>query len=149
MAGKGRDPIVELAGSSIEVYLYLLEKRGPAGVREVQRALGFRSPSTAKHHLERLVELGLAEKREGGYVALPPRGLLGEYLVIRGRLVPRSTVLTGFLASSTLAYILLPGRDPVASVVLAVATLLSAWNTYTLYKAIPRRRRSRPKPTGR
>ncbi len=141
MAGEEapRDPVAELAGSSLQVYLYLLEKGAPAGVREVQRALGFRSPSTARHHLERLVELGLARRVSGGYVAVRPSGFLGEYVVLRGRLVPRAAFAAGFTAAATAVYALLPGSDPVAVAVLAAASLLQAWAAASLYRAVPRR----------
>lgn len=142
MPGRGdRDPVEALAGTGLEVYLYLLEKGGPAGVREVQRAMGFRSPSTARHHLERLVELGLARRTSEGYVALPPRGLLSNYIVVRGRLLPRALFAAGFTGASAVAYALLPGRDPVAVVLLAASALLTLWEAVELYRSAPRRKR--------
>lgn len=53
----------ELTGNTLLVYWYLLKKgRDSAGVREVQRALGFSSPSSASYQLEKLRELGLVSK---------------------------------------------------------------------------------------
>lgn len=142
MRGRGdRDPIETLAGTSLEVYLYLLEKEGPAGVREVQRALGFRSPSTARHHLERLVELGLARKTSEGYIALPPKGLLSNYVIVKGRLLPRAFFTAGFTVAAALAYILMPGRDPVAAVLLAMIAAMTTWDALELYKSAPKRKR--------
>ena len=131
-----RDPVEVLAGTSLRVYLYLLRKGDWAGVREVQRAIGFRSPSTAKHHLDRLVDLGLAEKSTMGYRARPPRGLLGMYVSLRGSLVPKTVFLSGFLTGATLAYTLLPGRDPVAAAILAMATITSWLVSASLYRAL-------------
>ena len=133
--GEG-DPVGVLAGTGLRVYLYLYRKKGWAGVREVQRALGFRSPSTAKHHLDRLVELGLAEKSTDGYRARPPRGLLSLYTSLRGSLVPKTLFLSGFLTGATLAYALLPDRDPVALLALALATAASWATTLSLYRAL-------------
>lgn len=148
MRGRGgRDPIETLAGTSLEVYLYLLEKGGPAGVREVQRALGFRSPSTARHHLERLVELGLARRTSEGYLALPPRGLLSNYIVVRGRLLPRALFTAGFSVAVAAAYAIIPGGDPVASVLLGVVAALTAWEAWELYRSAPRRKRRGPTAT--
>jgi len=56
----------ELRGKAWRVYWLLLKRGCPMGVREVQRALRFSSPSVAQHHLERLRELGLVEKEAAG-----------------------------------------------------------------------------------
>lgn len=57
----------ELRGNTLLVYWYLLRKgKGSAGVREVQRALDFSSPSSASYHLEKLQGLGLVSKDPGG-----------------------------------------------------------------------------------
>lgn len=133
-----RDPISILAGTSLKVYLYLLSKNDYVGVREVQRALGFKSPSTARHHLERLSELGLVRKSSRGYKALPPKGLLKEVVIVKGRLLPRNLFLAGFLAGALAIYSLLPGRDPAAIVILLIATIIQAYNTARFYKSIKR-----------
>ncbi|MEB3806416.1 MAG: ArsR family transcriptional regulator [Desulfurococcales archaeon] len=131
-----RDPVAVLGGTALRVYMYLLSRDDFVGVRDLQRALGFKSPSTARHHLERLAELGLVKKSSIGYKALPPRGILREIIVIKGRLLPRSIFVTGFLIATTIAYVLLPGRDPAASILLATASILQAINTHRLYKSI-------------
>ena len=136
--GEGRDPVEVLAGTSLKVYLYVLVKGDYVGVRELQRAMGFKSPSTARHHLDRLVELGLLEKDSRGYRARPPKGLLAEFRLIRGRLLPKAGFLAAFLAGSTLAYALLPGRDPVAVVILGIASILEALNAWSLYSTLTR-----------
>jgi len=60
-----------LRGNTLRVYLYLLKvPRGSAGIREVQRALHFSSPTLAQYHLEKLKELGLAKKESTEYVAI-------------------------------------------------------------------------------
>lgn len=64
----------ELKGKTLLVYWYFLRKGdGGIGVREVQRALGFSSPSVASHHLEKLRRLGSLDKNE-----------LGEYRLVGG-----------------------------------------------------------------
>lgn len=119
------DPLEALSGTGLRVYLYLLLENRPLGVRELQRRMGFSSPSTARHHLERLASMGLVEKTREGYRAKPPRrGLLRIFIVTRGRLVPVSLASTVFTAVATLVYALLPGRDPAAVAALAAATLL-------------------------
>jgi hypothetical protein len=57
-----------LHGNTLKVYWFLLRaENGIIGVRETQRALGFSSPALAVYHLDKLAELGLAEKVRGEY----------------------------------------------------------------------------------
>ncbi len=134
---KPADPLAELSGTALRAYRVLLRSQRPVGVRELQRKLGLKSPSTARHHLERLVQLGLARRERDGYRAVPPRaGLLKAYILIRGRLVPRTLLLTAFLATATIAYTVTPGRDPVAATVLAAAAAAAAYDAATLAKAL-------------
>ena len=37
------------------------------GVRQVQRSLAFSSPALASYHLDKLVTLGLVDKKDGEY----------------------------------------------------------------------------------
>ncbi|RLI19570.1 hypothetical protein DRO49_00220, partial [Candidatus Bathyarchaeota archaeon] len=82
----------ELKGKTLLVYLYLLRsRRSTVGVREVQRALGFSSPSVAAYHLNKLRELGLVESVRGDYrlSRLVKVGVLRRFIAIRGLLLPR------------------------------------------------------------
>ena len=131
------DPIASLAGSSLRVYMLLLTSDEPLGVREVQRRIGFKSPSTARHHLERLVELGLAYRTGGGYKAKKPReGMFAAYIVYKGKLLPRSLFIAAFSAGASAAYTLAPGSDPVASVVLWIITGLLALDSLLMWRTI-------------
>ncbi len=123
--GEAVDPLEKLGGTALRVYLHLLLAGRPLGVREVQRRLGFASPSTARHHLERLVQLGLAVKTRDGYRAKPPtRGPLALYVAVRGRLLPLSTAALAATLAATGAYLLLPGDpDPPALAALTASTL--------------------------
>jgi|GEM_PF-1549055 transcriptional regulator, ArsR family len=47
----------ELKGKTPQVYLYMLKRNEPVGVREVQRDLDFSSPSVASYHLDKLISL--------------------------------------------------------------------------------------------
>ena len=53
-----------LRGKDWKVYWLLLKSGRQLSVRDVQKALGFSSPSVALHHLEQLRQLGLVEKHE-------------------------------------------------------------------------------------
>jgi hypothetical protein len=57
--------VAELRGNTLRVYLHLL-KQGPSELREVQRALGFSTPSLASYHLNKLIEAGYAAQKPTG-----------------------------------------------------------------------------------
>ncbi len=82
-----------LRGKAWRVYWFLLKTGSPVGVREVQRALHFSSPSIAFHHLEQLKELGLVQKEEvGGHYSLVGEvkiGVLRHYVKLGKLLFPR------------------------------------------------------------
>jgi DNA-binding transcriptional ArsR family regulator len=96
-----------LRGKAWKVYWFLLKNGAPVGVREVQRALHFSSPSIAFHHLEQLRELGLVEKQEVGshYVLVGQIkiGVLKHYVKLGKLLFPRYFFYALF---STLFYVL-------------------------------------------
>jgi predicted DNA-binding transcriptional regulator len=100
----------ELKGKTLLVYWYLLEEpTHVVGVREVQRALGFSSPSIAAHHLDKLQDLGLVQKRGTGEYVLEEEvkiGILKLFAHMGRFIVPRylfysilfSTMLATYLA---------------------------------------------------
>ena len=60
-----------LKGKTLIVYWYLLQQPShTVGIREVQRSLGFSSPSIAVHHLEKRQDLGLVQKKVTGEYVL-------------------------------------------------------------------------------
>jgi hypothetical protein len=62
-----RDEIVKnLHGQTLMIYFVLLNKKS-IGVRDLQRHLNLSSPSVAKYHLEKLVNLNLVENKSGVY----------------------------------------------------------------------------------
>jgi len=127
------DPVQVLSGTALRVYLYMLRRR-VVGVREVQRALGLKSPSTAKHHLDRLVSLGLAVKTSEGYAACRPRtGLLSLYIVASGRLIPR---LIGVAAALTVLSLATIPYSPLLGCAEAAVTLLLWLDSARLVRAV-------------
>ena len=99
----------ELKGKTLLVYWYLLQRSTHSvGVREVQRALKFSSPSIAVHHLQKLQELGLVEKKGTGEYVLKEEvkvGILRLFTRMGRFMVPRylfysvlfTTMLTTYL----------------------------------------------------
>ena len=98
----------QLKGNTLKVYMYLLKAPSPsAGIREVQRALKFSSPTLAQYHLDKLRELGLVRKESAEYLLVSDVkvGVLRQFYRLGTVLVPRFvlyavlfTVLLGFLA---------------------------------------------------
>lgn len=102
------DPLLKIGGTSLRVYFVLLTRREPIGVRELQHELGLSSPSVAKHHLDRLLNLGLIEKVRGGYKAKPISHysiLLSAYMILLGSLVPRMIPYALLAMGGMIAYI--------------------------------------------
>jgi len=122
-----RDPLLALSGSSLQVYLILLSSKRPLGIREVQRRAGFKSPNSARHHLDKLIEQGFAYRVDDGYVAIKPRGsLISSFIIIRNIMFPKMFFYA--LASSLflIAYVVLrmESIDPFPTVFLLIITTM-------------------------
>ena len=97
-----------LRGKTLTVYLYLLKHGKAVGVREVQKALGFSSPSVAFHHLDKLVELGVVEKDQYERYVLAKKvdtGILSSFVSIGGLTLPRLGFYAAFFTTIAAAYI--------------------------------------------
>jgi len=133
---------LELRGKTWHVYYYMLLKGANAGVsvREVQHSLGLSSPSVAMHHLERLSDLGLAKKAEGGGYVLNGEvkvGVLRHFVRLGKLLVPRYVYYAAFTTVLTLLYctLLWQSADLFASYfVLAIGAFSSAAFWYEAYR---------------
>ena len=96
----------DLKGNTLRVYLELLKApSGHVGVRQIQRNLGFSSPSLAQYHLERLAEMGLVRADAGEYQISKEVqvDVLKEFIKVGSHIIPRLivyavmfTVLTGY-----------------------------------------------------
>lgn len=105
----------ELQGKTLQLYLYLVKsgERSGFGVRQVQRALGFKSPSTALYHLERLKELGLVAKDPNGDYKLVKEvdvGVLKLYVKVSRFRLPRFMLYAVFTTSLLITYLVLYPR---------------------------------------
>lgn len=119
----------ELRGSTLRVYWYMFKKGQGVGVREVQRALGMASPSTALHHLDKLKELGLVEKdRYGQYVIAKEVkvGALRPFTRLGTLVLPRYSFYAAFFSTSLLVYLLREGLGGSSHSMMAIIFGLSA-----------------------
>jgi hypothetical protein len=81
-----------LKGNTLRVYWFLLRSsNGVVGARETQRALKFSSPALAVYHLDKLTDLGLAEKTNGEYrlVKAVNVGVLKQFVRFGEFMLPR------------------------------------------------------------
>jgi predicted DNA-binding transcriptional regulator len=99
----------ELRGKTLKVYLYVLKQGKPFGVREVQRELGFSSPSVAFHHIEKLSRLGIIEQDSLGNYVLAKKvdpGILQAFVNVGKFSLPRLGFYAVFFTTVAAAYVL-------------------------------------------
>jgi len=111
---KERDRVdYELRGKTLQVYLYLLRHGKAVGVREIQKELGFSSPSVAFHHLDKLINLGIIERDEYERYVLVKKvdtGILHSFVNVAGLTLPRLGFYAAFFTTIAVAY-LITNRD--------------------------------------
>jgi hypothetical protein len=135
-----------LKGKTLLVYWYLLQQPDhTVGVREVQRSLSFSSPSIAVHHLQKLENLGLIEKKGTGEYVLEEEvkvGILRLFTRLGSYLVPRylfysvlfTTMLVTYVVVSLLAQVL----PSFYALTFGMTALLIFWiETIRLWRARP------------
>jgi DNA-binding transcriptional ArsR family regulator len=131
----------ELRGSTLRVYWYVFKKGEGAGVREIQRALGMASPSTALHHLEKLRELGLVEKDKFGQYVMVREVKLGtlRFFTRLGSLIlPRYLFYAAFFTTALLIYLCREGLtgsmpNPMTLIFGLGATVISWYETLRIW----------------
>ncbi|MEM2941972.1 MAG: helix-turn-helix domain-containing protein [Candidatus Bathyarchaeia archaeon] len=127
----------ELRGTTLRVYWQLFTRNKSTGVRELQRAMGLSSPSTALYHLEKLRRLGLIEKTpEGEYVLaeMVKVGVLRQFIRFGRLMLPRYLFYAAFFWTALIFYLaksLISGLQPE----LMVVTLTSCAAAATTYEA--------------
>ena len=87
----------------------MLRRGEPLGVRELQRALRFSSPSVAHHHLEKLKDMRLVSRDERGRYMVVEKvdiGILKLFVMIGGKLVPRMLFYAVFLTALLTLYLI-------------------------------------------
>jgi predicted DNA-binding transcriptional regulator len=100
----------QLRGKTLQVYLHFLRHGTAFGVREIQKDLGFSSPSVAFHHLDKLVNLGIVAKDEYDRYVLVKKvdtGILSAFVNIGGLALPRLGFYAAFFSTIAAAYLLL------------------------------------------
>jgi len=123
----------DLKGNTLRVYTYLFKVQR-SGVREAQRSLGFKSASLAQYHLDKLVDMGLATKDEGGNYFLAREikiEALEAFLKIGSYLIPRF-VLYSVILTMLFVYFIFAVGDVISSIsiwayIFALSGLAITW----------------------
>ena len=103
----------ELRGKTLKVYAHLL-RVDSSGVREIQRDLGFSSPSIALHHLEKLERLGVVGQDNVGRYFIARKvdvGILSAFASIGRLTLPRLGFYAAFFTTIAIAYMLESGAS--------------------------------------
>jgi len=132
----------ELRGKTLKVYLYMLKQGKPVGVREVQRELGFSSPSVAFHHLEKLMRLKVVEQDQMDNYVIAKKvdpGILQAFVNVGRFSVPRVGFYAAFFTTVALAYVVynLRGLDVYALVGTLGASTVFWYELFRIWRRKP------------
>lgn len=138
----------ELKGKTLLVYWYLLGASGTSvGVREIQRSLGFSSPSVAAYHLDKLCSLGLVEKSRLGEYFLVQEvkvGILRFFTRLGRFLVPRYLFYSVLFTTMLAFYLTLYAPLQTGGVHGAIALLFGSLACFILWLETVRLWRKKP-----
>ena len=124
----------ELKGKTLLVYMYILRAdKHSVGVREVQRALGFSSPSVSAYHLNKLKDLGLVESIRGDYSLIREVkvGVLKQFVTLGGIMLPRylfyAVLMTTMLVTYVLQFPMEPTRQNITTIIMGAVPVIILW----------------------
>lgn len=144
----------KLQGRILQVYLYLLKKKAPSGVREIQRDLSLSSPSVAKYQVAKRVELCIASKDSYGRVMRVRKirvKVLDSYVNSGRFTVPRLAFYTTLFSASIALLCILVAGPRLYSIALPAAAAglfrLETWKVWK-YSLLGRALRPEPAPSG-
>ncbi|TLX95241.1 MAG: winged helix-turn-helix transcriptional regulator [Thaumarchaeota archaeon] len=115
------------------IYWFMLSKKEPVGVREIQRGLGISSPSVVSHHLDRLKGAGIVSVDDYGKYTLESKvevGVMQAFTKVGSFMLPRFAFY---------AYLFLFGGNAnvYATVFGSAGTLFSWYETYRVWSRKP------------
>lgn len=144
----GEDAVIEseLKGKTLLVYMHLLKNPSEAvGVREIQRELGFSSPSVSSYHLTKLQDLGLIENVYGDYklVKEVKVGVLRQFVTLGGVMLPRYLFYAVLMTTMMLTYLIQtpfqPSPEAVTTLVMGLVPTIILWyETVRIWRDRPR-----------
>ena len=136
----------ELKGKTLLVYMHILKNPSdPVGVREVQRELGFSSPSVSSYHLNKLQDLGLVENVYGDYQLVKDIkvGVLKQFITLGGVMLPRylfyAVLMTTMLITFLIQTPYFPSREYITTIVMGLVPSAILWyETIKIWRERPR-----------
>ena len=133
-----------LKGNTLRVYWFLLKTQSSSvGPRETQRAMKFSSPALAVYHLDKLTELGLAEKLNGEYhlAKTVSVGALKQFVRFGALMLPRhffyATMFTTLLTFYVVQFRRVDFYSIFALVTVILATAVTWYETLRVWKQKP------------
>ena len=125
----------ELKGNTLRAYWALLNsKDGVIGVRELQRQLGFSSPTLAAYHLNKLVELELVAAERGNYRLKREVkvGVLKQFIKLGTFFLPRYVLYATMFTMLLIFFITQLGQRGMSfysnfALILAILSTVIAW----------------------
>ncbi len=127
-----KEIVSKLTGRTLMVYFVLLNK-GMIGVRDLQKNLGLSSPSVAKYHLDKLVELSLIENQKGIYHLVKKADIpvLTSWILIGRHLFPKALFIAIFFSNLFIFYLIFIysywNKDSLFVILLGSAITLYTW----------------------
>ncbi|MCF2140346.1 MAG: hypothetical protein K9W44_09870 [Candidatus Lokiarchaeota archaeon] len=122
----------KLNGTTLMVYFVLLNKHN-TGVRELQRNLELSSPSVARYHLDKLVELNLVSNNNGVYQLQHKADIpvLSTWVLLGRWLLPRSIFMAIFTTCFFIGYLgfifFTWNRDSAIVIIFGIVILIYLW----------------------
>ena len=143
VAGEGKPE--EISGNTLRVYWYVLKRKDGCGVREIQRALGFSSSSSAHYHLEKLADKGFLVKNEYGSYSVNGKvrsGIISPFIFVHGFVFPRQLIYALITTSLDSLFLIFLWNFLTYAVVLALipgvlACLIFWYETIKLWPSLP------------
>lgn len=133
-----------LKGNTLRVYWFLLKTPSSSvGARETQRAMKFSSPALAVYHLDKLTELGLAEKLNGEYILAKTVsvGALKQFVRFGALMLPRhffyATMFTTLLTFYIVQFRRVDFYSTFALVIVILATAVTWYETIRVWRQKP------------
>jgi len=135
----------EISGNTLLVYWYLLRKRQSCGVREIQRALGFSSSSTAHYHLEKLIYKGVLTKDSYGNYRINDEakvGSIGAFFLVRGFAFPKQLFYATVTSIMCVTFVAFFWKTLTLTVILALSPGILAsgifwYDTVRVWRSLP------------
>jgi DNA-binding transcriptional ArsR family regulator len=115
------DPDI-LSGTTLRVYRYLFKLGKPAGVRDIQRALGLSSSSVAEYHVKKLLQSGLIKEEQEGYTV--DRNVWQNMVRMRRTVIPLQAFFVVLFAAAVVVMLTVLRSSPAEGYVFGLAIVL-------------------------